>query len=97
MSLQTFLTYVSRKGVNKIFIYYKEKGKLKHICYQDRIFFLIDNSNSVRFINPLRAIDTLDRIRRRELKFVGLGHYVLKVDLHKGNNRKVERRTWRLS
>lgn len=80
MCLQTFLLQAREKGINKVYFFYKDKdGSLKNICFQDNIFFQVKSNRSIRFLNPLRVMNTLEKVRSGEVKIVGRGYYPKKI------------------
>ena len=79
--LKFFLEYAKKRGINKVFVYFRdEDGEIKNICFQNDIFFRLEKNEQIRFLNPLVAMDTLVKIHNRELQLVGTGRYMPNVD-----------------
>lgn len=83
--LKEFLECTKRKGINKVFVYFRdEDGEVKNICFQNNIFFsVLNRKGEVRFLNPLKVMDTLVKIQNRELQLIGTGRYIQDVDFSK--------------
>lgn len=95
MDLLKLLKKLKKNNVNKTYVFYKnENGLLDNICYQNDVFFKVYEKDKVRFLNPIRVVDTLQEIQDGKLQLVGKGFYVIPVDFKK--HYKKENLTWKL-
>lgn len=99
MSLRDLLVKLDDRQVNKAYVNYKdENGNMENVCYQDKIFFRVIDTEKVQFLNPLRVAETLQKIESKELKLMGSGTYLQPVDFknHYKNNNKKGYQPWKL-
>lgn len=84
MDLKSLLETLDKNMRVKCYVFYfnEEREKVENIVFQKGVFYRLEKDGLVLF-NPIRAIQTLDKIMKKDYKLLGTGVYGKDLELSK--------------